>query len=149
MPLRLPSPAVRWPLVALLVGPWCLSCSSGSAGLNPVQGKVLHKDQPIKGVLVSFHPKAADLTTHLPVGLTREDGTFVLTTGPTEGAPAGEYVVTFLCPEEVEAKGKKALSTAAPETQDRFRGAYADRATSTFRVEVKKGANQLEPFRLK
>ena len=148
MPLRLSSSVARW-LLALLVGLGCLSCS-GNAGPNPVQGKVLYKDQPLKGVLVTFHPKAgADLTTHLPVGLTKDDGTFTLTTGQNEGAPAGEYVVTFLCSEEVETKGKKALSTAPPETQDRFQGAYANRATSTFLVEIKKGANQLEPFRLK
>ncbi len=148
MQLRLSFSAVRWPFLALLLGPCGLSCS-GNAGLSPVQGKVLYKDQPIKGVLVTFHPKTADLTTHLPIGLTREDGTFTLTTGQSEGAPPGVYVVTFLCSEEVETKGKRTLSTAPPETQDRFRGAYADRATSTFRVEIKKGTNQLEPFRLK
>jgi hypothetical protein len=140
--------AAKWPLLALLLCFCSLSCSGGDA-LHPVHGKVLHKDQPVKGVLVSFHPKGADLTTHRPVGLTREDGSFTLTTGQKEGAPAGEYVVTFICSEEADTKGKKVISTAPPDTVDRFRGAYANHATSEFKVEIKKGVNQLEPFRLK
>src|SRR5262249_26483480 len=128
----------------------CLSCSGSGPVLNPVQGKVLYKDQPLRGVLVTFHPTGpTDVHTLRPTGLTREDGTFSLTTGQSEGAPAGTYVITFLCPEEVGPKGKKALSTAPPDTQDRFQGAYANHATSPFTAEVKKGPNQLEPFRLK
>src|SRR5207245_3238340 len=76
------------------------------SGLHPVQGKVFYKDQPLGGVLVTFHPKgASDIRTVRPVGLTREDGTFTLTTGQQEGAPAGEYVATFICSETAVAKG--------------------------------------------
>src|SRR5262249_10851529 len=104
--------AARWPLLAMLLGLCSLACS-GSDGLNPVLGKVLYKDQPVKGLLVTFHPKGkADLTTHLPVGLTKEDGTFTLTTGQKEGAPAGEYVVTVIWSEEVAPKNPKVISTA-------------------------------------
>jgi hypothetical protein len=128
---------------------WGLSCSGSGGKLNPVEGKVLYKDKPLKGAVLTFHPKGAnDVTTVRPVGMTREDGTFTLTTGQKEGAPAGEYVVTLLCPEEVN-PSKKSFSTKAPETQDRFQGAYAKPETSTFKVEIKKGTNQLEPFRLK
>jgi hypothetical protein len=128
----------------------CLSCS-GSEELNSVQGKVLHNDQPVKGVLVTFHPKGDyDLKAVLPTGLTKDDGTFTLTTGGKAGAPAGEYVVTFFCSEEVMPKGgKKAISTAPPETRDRFQGAYAEKSSSKFVVKIKNGFNQLEPFHLK
>jgi hypothetical protein len=125
----------------------CLSCSGGS-GLNPVQGKVLYKDQPLAGAVVTFHPKGADQVTAVPaVGRTKEDGTFTLTTGTKEGAPAGEYVVTIICPEEP--KTTKGFSTEAPDTPDRFRGAYAKMETSPFKVQIKSGPNTLEPFPLK
>jgi hypothetical protein len=127
-----------------------LSCSSGS-GLNPVQGKVLYKDQPLKGALVTFHPKGQnDVKTIRPVGFTNDDGTFTVVTGKDEGAPAGEYIVTFVCSEQVGSKeGKKVISSAPPETQDKLQGIYANRETSTFKVEIKNGPNQLQPFNLK
>jgi hypothetical protein len=141
-----PPPCWRW--LILLPALCCLSCSGGDA-LNPVQGTVLYKNQPLKGALVTFHLKGAnEITTIRPVGLTKEDGTFTLTTGQKEGAAAGEYVVTLICSEEV-LRGKRAISTEAPDTQDRFRGAYANVATSTVQVEIKKGPNQLAPFHLK
>jgi hypothetical protein len=133
--------------LVLLPALCCLSCS-GSSGLNPVQGKVLYKDQPLGGAVVTFHPKGADQVTAVPsVGRTKEDGTFTLTTGTKEGAPTGEYVVTIICPEEP--KGKQGFSTEAPDTPDRFQGAYANMATSKFKVEIKSGPNALEPFPLK
>jgi hypothetical protein len=139
----------KWPLPCLILV-CCASCSSGDK-LNTVQGQVLYKDQPLKGVLVTFHPKGvSDVTIHRPVGLTKEDGTFTLTTGEIEGAPAGEYVVTMICPEEVTPKEKpKGFTLIAPETEDRFKGAYADLATSKITAKVTEGVNQLEPFRLK
>jgi hypothetical protein len=125
----------------------CFACSGGKTP-NPVQGKVLYKDQPAKGVVVTFHPKGADpVTARRPIGLTKEDGTFTLTTDQKEGAPAGEYVVTIIWPEEVAPKSK--FSTEGPDTRDRLKGAYADPASSTLKIEIKKGPNQLEPFRLK
>jgi hypothetical protein len=127
---------------------FCLSCSAGGGGLNPVHGKVFYKNQPLKGALVTFHPKGpTDLNTVRPVGLTGEDGTFSLTTGQKEGAPAGEYVVTLICSEEVKPKGKK-LTLERPDTRDRFGGTYAKQETSKIKVEIKKGVNQLEPFNL-
>jgi hypothetical protein len=126
----------------------CASCSSGPP-LYPVKGKVLHKGQPLKDAVVTFHPKGdKSITTVLPVGKSGEDGSFSLITGVKEGAPAGEYVVTVICPEETKLpKGK--ISTAPPESRDRFEGAYANRETSTLRAEIKPGANELNPFELK
>jgi hypothetical protein len=139
----------RWRWLAVLLTPCCLACSGGG-GLNPVQGKVLYKNQPLKGAVVTFHPKGANEVTALrPIGLTQEDGSFTLTTGPKEGAPAGDYVVTLICPEEVAPKGKKVISTEGPDSRDRFQGAYANPATSALKVAIRKGANQLEPFHLK
>lgn len=125
--------------------------SSGGGAFEPVQGKVFYQNQPLHGAVVTFHPKggAKDLRIARPIGLTGEDGTFTLTTEKHEGAPAGEYVVTVICPQPVAPKSRIGFSTEPPDSRDRFRGAYANPAKSQLKVVIKNGANQLEPFRLK
>jgi len=144
------APPRWWGLIVLgLVGG--LSCS-GSKGLNPVEGKVLYKDQPTAGITVTFHPVegAEDIRTIRPNGLTKEDGTFKLSSGQADGAVAGEYIVTFTKPVQAAAKGKKVvISTEAPEIVDEFKDAYSKTASSAFRVQIKSGMNKLEPFNLK
>jgi hypothetical protein len=125
-----------------------LSCAKRDE-LNPVQGKVLYKGQPLKGALVTFHAKGADeLTTIRPVGLTKDDGAFTLMSGEKNGAPAGDYVITIICSEMPKTSGK-AISTGGIDTQDRLQGAYAERAASKITATIKAGPNQLEPFDLK
>jgi len=141
-----PSLLPRWRWLALIPALCSLSCSG--SGLNPVKGQVFHNKQPAKGAVVTFHPKGGDdLKTIRPVGLTDDEGYFTLTTGDKPGAAAGEYVVTVIWPEEVKAKG---FSTEGSDSRDRLQGAYANpKAPSAFKVEIKKGDNQLEPFHLK
>jgi len=142
-------PLVRWPFVLLIV--LCLvqlSCSSKS-GLNPVQGKVLYQNQPLGGALVSFHSDGpADIKVEPTVGFTKEDGTFQLTTGKEDGAPAGHYTVTIMC-SEIPKTTQKGFSTGGVESVDRLKGAYANLGTSKLKVEIKPGSNRLEPFDLK
>ena len=128
----------------------CFSCSSGPK-LNPVEGKVIYKGQPLQGATVVFHLEGADPVRTPPAfGQTREDGTFSLTTGQTEGAAAGVYAVTITQPEMLAPKGKKgAISMAPPENRDALKGAFASSAKSKIKVEIKNGPNQLEPFDLK
>lgn len=142
-------PGSKWNCLVFLAVLGSTSCSGGDK-LNPVRGKVLHKDKPIGGVLVTFHPKERgnDPRTVLPVGFTKEDGGFALSSGQHEGAPAGEYSVTFIHTAEGQ-KEKKVISAELPVIQDRFQGAYANPGNSAFRVEIRKGFNELEPFRLK
>jgi hypothetical protein len=141
-----PSCRPTWRWLVLLAALGSVSCSGN--GLPSVQGKVLYKDQPASGALVTFHPREITATTALPTGLVREDGTFTLITGEEAGAPAGEYVVTVIWSEPApRAKGASLLEP--PDTRDRLRGAYANPATSNFKVAIKNGPNQLEPFRLK
>jgi hypothetical protein len=124
-----------------------VSCSSGES-LNPVHGKVLYQNQPIGGVVLTFHPKGpTDINTIFPVGLSKEDGTFILTTGKNEGAPAGEYTVTAICPvpKGVQAKG---MSMGRSDSEDKFKGAYVREETSTIKVEIKNAKNELEPINL-
>jgi hypothetical protein len=127
-----------------------LACS-GSSQLNPVQGKVLYKNEPLSGALVTLHPKGStDVKADRPVGRTKEDGTFTVMTGQQEGAPAGEYMVTIICSQPVNKKAGKVMSLGAEEeTADVLRGMYADVNSSKLPVTIKSGPNQLEPFDLK
>jgi len=133
---------------AVMVGMCALGCS-GSGKLNPVTGKVMYKSQPLAGALVTFHPKGSkDFKTERPTGLTKEDGTFSISTGKNEGAPEGEYVVTIICSQTPGNAGKK-ISTGGMETVDVLKGAYSGVENSRLLVTVKSGSNQLEPFDLK
>lgn len=124
-----------------------ISCSSEK--YYPVKGKVLLNDQPLANATVAFHPKGAnDLKTTTSTGVTKEDGTFTLTTGGKEGAPAGEYIVTIICSETVGVK-KGEIATGPPETVDKLKGMYSDKSKSKITVTITAGENNLEPFKLK
>jgi hypothetical protein len=142
----------RWCKYALLPLFVCffVSCSQGPR-LYSVQGKVLHKGRPAKGVVVVFHPKGdKSLQADRATGVTGDDGGFELSTGKHRGAPAGTYVVTFTWPGEVEST-KKEIGFTDPEARgtDRLGGQFASQEDSKFTVEVKAAANQLDPFDLK
>ncbi len=125
------------------------SCSGSGDSLNPVSGKVRFQGQPLAGALVTFHPKNADdLNIPRPTGLTKEDGTFSLTTGQKDGAPAGDYVVTLIC-SEIPKKGSKGIVTGGVDTVDRLKGAYAEVSSSKITVTIRNGENELETFDLK
>lgn len=132
--------------VGCLIG--LVGCS-GSDKLNPVTGTVHHKDKPLAGALVTFHPKGpVDFKSIPSTGLTKDDGTFSLTTGDKAGAPAGEYLVTIICSETVAGK-PGVISTGPPDSKDRLNGAYANKDASKIAVIVKPGENRLDPFQLK
>ena len=130
-----------------------VSCSGGAAALNPVRGTVLYKDAPAGGVLVTLHLVGANEATSQPsTGYTNEDGTFDIVTGQDEGAPAGEYVVTMIWMQEVAGAKKKGPVISMREEiprADKLKGKYSDQKKPVFSsVTVKKGVNELEPFRL-
>jgi hypothetical protein len=134
-----------------LVAPalFCLSCS-GQAKLNPVQGKVIYKDKPLAGAVVTFHLKGGDPIKDTPAtGLTKEDGTFTVTTGQKEGARAGEYVVTIIASAPVKERKEGEITMAPPETKDRLNGAYANKDRSKLTAQIKDGPNEVPPFVLK
>jgi hypothetical protein len=134
----------RWKLLWLV--PLCAIGCSQPRSLSTVEGKVLVKQEPAEGVLVTFHRKGADaVTTVNPSALTDKDGAFSLATGTEKGAPAGEYAVTFFWPKDVKARNP----LEGTDTKDGFAGQYVDATRSTFKVEIKPGPNKLEPFNLK
>jgi len=143
-----PLPWTLRQVVVLLSASCCISCSR-SASLNPAHGQVFYKNQPVAGALLTFHPQGADFKTTLPVASTDDEGKFTVMTGQDEGAPAGAYVVTIIAPRDVASKQKKMSMGSKPESVDQFKGAYAKESTSSIRVEIKKGNNDVEPINLK
>jgi hypothetical protein len=127
-------------LVCLLLS----SCNSTSVELHPVRGKVLLDGQPIGGAKVILQPAGQfDPTATNPFGTTAADGSFELSTYPQgEGVPAGEYVALLMW---IPADAAERADGFVP---NKLPAKYANRDTSPFRVTVKAGANELEPFQL-
>jgi hypothetical protein len=112
----------------------------------PVKGEVFHQGKPAEGALVIFHrqgsPGPGPLTPH---GRVKGDGTFELTTYEAgDGAPSGEYAITFFWPEP-----PKSPVDDPDSGPDRLRGRYSDPQTSPLRVKIQEGTNALEPFQLR
>src|SRR5262249_5043139 len=66
----------------------------------PAQGTVLVRGKPKAGVRVTYHPQFnIGAVKFTPNGTTDARGKFTLSSGkPGDGAPRGEYVVTFEFP---------------------------------------------------
>ena len=133
--------AMAFVLAAVIVG-----CSQKET-FNPVQGKVLYQGQPLAGALVSFHPE--DGNGRLATGYTKEDGTFKAVTGEVEGAKPGTYKITIMCQVPIKTKTEGMSFGGMGETEDRLKGAYANRDASNITVTIKDSPDQLEPFDLK
>jgi hypothetical protein len=106
----------------------------------PTSGTVLFKGEPAEGVKVTLHPRFKMMFT--PNGVTGKDGRFNLSTGaPLDGAPPGEYSVTF----ELLRAGadERGLDTEF----DVWEGKYANPDTAP-KVTVGSSATTLETFRL-
>ncbi len=102
-------------------------------------------EQPAVGFRVVFHPLLEQEGPRFaPAGITDENGEFQLQSyRPNDGAPAGDYVVTFSWPQSISTEDPD----DAPRQIDRLRGRYDDPRKSQFRVTVREGKNSLEPVR--
>jgi hypothetical protein len=139
-------------LCFIAFGLFAVSCSSNAKlELSPVKGTVLVKDKPAGGVLLTFIPvtESAGATPLRPIAITAEDGTFIVRTDEEEGAPAGDYMVTAVWMQDAPAAKKtKTISMKMGEDRvDKLGGKYRDR-TKGIKVTIKKGANDLDPFKL-
>lgn len=112
----------------------------------PVSGTVTLNGEPAAGIRITMHPqfKMGRITWGV-VGESGPTGEFIVGTGGRgNGAPVGDYIVTFTKPriaEDLERNG------AEMEVDD-FEGKYSDPANSPWKVTIKKGENQLGPFQL-
>ena len=135
------------PLAVLLAAATAAGCASRAqtpdrAPVQHVEGKLLVADRPASGARLAFHPVAGGPSGVCPVGVAGPDGGFVLTTYAFgDGAPAGEYVVTVMWPNEtLPADDCDVVSLAA---HDRLGGLYLDPAKSELRATVRPGHNTL------
>jgi hypothetical protein len=107
---------------------------------------VVYQGKPAENALVVFHP--ADAATTLvarPSGRVGADGSFQLSTYLTnDGAPAGEYVVVIIWP----VGRKPGTAVDAGEGPDRLENRYSNPQTSRWRIRLREGKNELEPFEL-
>lgn len=129
-------------VVAFVAGCGPASPQMESRAVVRVEGQVLIKGQPQKGVHVSFFPD--DSTQEgKPHGITDADGRFRLETYRQEGAPPGEYAVAVYWP----APAKEGDDGSSP--PDRLGRKYADPKTSGLRASVKDNPTTLPLFDLK
>jgi hypothetical protein len=98
----------------------------------------------VKAVVVLRPVVPGPLKDTLPHGEVGPDGSFRIGTfAADDGAPIREYVVTITWPEvKPEPGGGESVGG------DRLGGRYSDPAKSTWRIQIKEGDNDLEPFRL-
>lgn len=128
-----------------------LLAGCGSGGVNhpktaPVSGSITYKNKTYTGIRATFHPQfETDGKKWTPVGETDKDGKFTLNAGAqSNGAPPGEYVVTFDWPRVETDRKNSGIETEV----DLFKGRYSDPARSQWKVTIKDGENVLDPFRL-
>lgn len=114
---------------------------------QPVKGKVTYRGEPAAGFLVVFNPlEKWEGPVFAPSAVTNADGEFQLHSyADNDGAPVGEYAVTFQWPKEVVTDDPD----DAPERIDRLHGAFSNPQESQFKVTVSEGENSLEPFALR
>ena len=107
----------------------------------PVRGKVTVDGQPAAGIWVRLHPTTGKDNRRFgtPDGLTAADGSFVLSTYvPNDGAPEGEYIVTFFWPD------MPAQYDGRTPVRNRLPARYGDVKTSDYRVVVNREPMKLE-----
>jgi hypothetical protein len=125
------------------------SCSESSSHLTvvPVKGKVMYQGKPLEGahVIMSRVAEATPLTEAekklFPQGVTREDGTFQLTSYTrNDGAPPGRYTVGVM---------KQGEGTASDDKVNLIPGHYASPKTSGLIAIVKAPATELPDIVIK
>ena len=127
-------------LTAMLFAVGCRG-SISVPSTRAVSGSVHYKGKAAAQVSVTFHPQFP-LKHFKPSGTTDANGKFTLSTGaPNNGAPRGEYIVTF---EKLTAGSDK---NGLDVDIDLWKGKYADPNASKFKVEIRDNV-ELEPFKL-
>ena len=111
-------------LSAMLVG-----CGGGDS-LQPVTGKVVYADgAPVPSGTVTFSNAEKQVAATGPIA---QDGTFALTFGESEGAPAGDYKVVVT--------GDTETYNAKPTVAN----VYSDFSRTPLRQTVVEGTNEVE-----
>jgi hypothetical protein len=109
---------------------------------TPVEGKVLSQDgKPLERATVIFHSTDSSAKFPKPRGTTDAQGLFQLSTYDTaDGAPVGKYKVTI-------EQWYRDTPDQAP--TNHLPPGLSSVSTSGFEVELTKGPNVLEPFKIR
>ena len=129
-------------LVICLVCSACGEPSYQEVPVYPAAGQITVKGKPAYGAVVVFHPQGDVGMTkgNKPFAMVAEDGSFQATTYVTgDGAPAGDYIVTVVWPEDPHARGP---------SPDRLRGRYATPERSDLKATIGPEENNLPPWNL-
>ena len=130
--------------LALLLSLAALGCSNDEqwhAATQPVQGEISINGEIPSGAIVTLYPasEAVDIRESKPWGVVGDDGTYKLRTyNKGDGAPLGEYDVTFVWRE----------NPSVPGSPDLLAGAYDEPAESQWKFTVESGQTQLPPIEL-
>jgi hypothetical protein len=119
------------------------SCGRHGVAVYPVEGKVFYQGKPAVRAVVFFHPHgtAPGPDVLRPQGVVREDGSFRLSTyTPDDGAPEGEYDVTFVWTKPSPQGGDNDVALLPPR--------YMYPGTSGIKAQVQAGPNQLPAYQL-
>ncbi|WP_246523348.1 carboxypeptidase-like regulatory domain-containing protein [Gemmata palustris] len=129
---------------AILTNFGCDSKAPPTPATTPVKGQILVQGKGVAGARVVFHPQFdVGAVKFAPGATTDKEGRFQLgSAGPSDGAPVGEYAVTFTWPEPTKNPDEGDLQV------DRWRNKYNDPAKSKWKITIKEGDNQLEPFKI-
>jgi hypothetical protein len=104
----------------------------------------LYKGKPITAAVVTFHPQDKSLKER-PVGNTKQDGSFRLTTySANDGAPVGEYTVTIAWFPAIPAS----QGAEAEPGQNLLPAKYSKPESSGLRAKIVAGDNELPAFEL-
>lgn len=123
------------------------SCGGGRKSCYPVSGTILVDGKPAADCMIQFY--SADEADHdgpnrvLPLAMADENGKFKISTFESnDGAPAGEYEVTFTW------RVRSGLLKNQFDGPDRLKGKYATKELSKIKVMIEKKAQELPTFEL-
>jgi hypothetical protein len=135
-------------LLLMLAGGMALGLASchrqDSQPVYPVSGTVFCNGKPAEGAHVTFFPQdQSGPKMPRPGAQVRKDGSFRLSTYASyDGAPAGRYAVTIICPSPEKKENDENVGP------DLLRGRYADPKTTPLAADVKEETNHLAPFQV-
>ncbi|MBP3956808.1 hypothetical protein J8F10_16160 [Gemmata sp. G18] len=122
------------------------STNDGPVTAHPVTGRVIYDGKPAAGVSVILLPSDAPMVPripHNPNGVTKDDGTFTITTfSEGDGAAEGGYQVLLTWPYDPAELAAKGETSDEAKDMDRLMGWY-DAAHTPVSVRVKPGANEI------
>jgi hypothetical protein len=116
-------------------------CTSGLKPVHPIRGKVLFRGKPADSALVVLNPVGeTDTKAVRPQGTVSKDGVFEISTyGEKNGAPAGDYAVSFVWLIE-DARTKREWSPLPVR--------FMNPAQSGVKVTIREGSNELASIQL-